>query len=1081
MTKAHSSLLRFGALIAAGLLVPPALLPAPAAAQAQPVDPDTISPGVRAPTTAEQAQLDQLTSAIETATAARKWDDAIASGRKALAIEEATFGPAHPEVAGTLTLIAGWLTNEDKFADAAPLYQRALGILEKSLGADHPLTSAAVDNLAANMVSRGRAADAQPLYLRALETDKRLYGDRDKRTASAYNNVGFNLARQGRYRDAKTYYDFALSIGRAAMPADDADFIPIQNNVAANLDALGRPLDAEPIYRDALAKRIAKLGTSDPAVAVSYNNLAFNLDLQGRYAEAAPAYTRALAIREQTDPQGARAATSYNNLARNLNVRAKLEKSPAQAKKLFDQADSFYHKAVTIWEKVYGKDSPVTAIGYSNIGVNLQDQGRLSEAQPWFERALAIRQAKLAATHPDLATGQIKLAQNLGLQKRYAQADPLYGKGLAARRALLGPSHPDLALGLTDYANMLSDMGQRPRALDTAREAANIVRTRRDARLSADLPTSGNAAVQALTRANAEDASRVDPLAGAFSALLRADWLRAAEASAERDTLRDEAFEAAQDLETSVAARTMAETAARTAAGSDALAKLTRQQQDLSAQARERDAQLLAALVDGDQALAQKLRSDIAATGSQLAAVDAQLRKSFPDYSELVSPGALAIAETQKRLHPDEGVLMIALSGDDVYSFAISADAVAWNRVEHGGKPLLDAVGRLRCQVDPQTCSVAEGPERDKLLTRGAAAGSTFTKNGYRAYDVAASYQIYHDIVQPVESAFTGKKKLLVVTSGTLSNLPLGLLVTTPLPGKDGSDPDVLAQAPWFADRYALTSLPAVSVLRALRRPGKMMGGGPALFVGYGAPVLQGPQARPATMDFIAPPVFRSVDGVTLADPSMLRTLDPLPGTVLELRGMAQTLKANDQTLHLGPQATETSLRHDPQLSRARILAFATHSILPEELSGIAEPGLVLTPPTTPTPDDDGLLTASEVSRLSLSAEWVILSACNTASADGTQSPDGLSDLARAFLYSGAGALLASHWRVQDDPTAALTVETLRLVRSGANLSRAAALQQSMLSVRTGKRADGSAMPNWDKSWAHPGAWGPFTVISNGD
>ena len=120
------------------------------------------------------------------------------------------------------------------------------------------------------------------------------------------------------------------------------------------------------------------------------------------------------------------------------------------------------------------------------------------------------------------------------------------------------------------------------------------------------------------------------------------------------------------------------------------------------------------------------------------------------------------------------------------------------------------------------------------------------------------------------------------------------------------------------------------------------------------------------------------------------------------------------------------------------------------------------------------------MARLTLAADWVLLSACNTASSDGTPGADSLSSLARSFLYAGASALLASNWRVSDEATAALTVETLS-GRSGNGITRAEALQRAMRAVRTGKRADGSAIAGWNESWAHPAAWGAFTVISNED
>jgi CHAT domain-containing protein len=90
------------------------------------------------------------------------------------------------------------------------------------------------------------------------------------------------------------------------------------------------------------------------------------------------------------------------------------------------------------------------------------------------------------------------------------------------------------------------------------------------------------------------------------------------------------------------------------------------------------------------------------------------------------------------------------------------------------------------------------------------------------------------------------------------------------------------------------------------------------------------------------------------------------------------------------------------------------------ELSGIAEPGLILSPPARATEADDGYLSASEVAQLKLDADWVLLSACNTAAPDGTPGAEGLSGLAKAFFYAGARSLLVSHWAVVSDATVRL-------------------------------------------------------------
>src|SRR5262245_66451196 len=86
--------------------------------------------------------------------------------------------------------------------------------------------------------------------------------------------------------------------------------------------------------------------------------------------------------------------------------------------------------------------------------------------------------------------------------------------------------------------------------------------------------------------------------------------------------------------------------------------------------------------------------------------------------------------------------------------------------------------------------------------------------------------------------------------------------------------------------------------------------------------------------------------------------------------------------------------------------------------ASIAEPALLLTPPNQPSEEDDGLLTASEAALLKLDADWVVLSACNTAAGDGNATgAEALSGLARAFFYAGARALRVSHWAVDSTST----------------------------------------------------------------
>ncbi|MBC7492377.1 MAG: CHAT domain-containing protein, partial [Novosphingobium sp.] len=115
--------------------------------------------------------------------------------------------------------------------------------------------------------------------------------------------------------------------------------------------------------------------------------------------------------------------------------------------------------------------------------------------------------------------------------------------------------------------------------------------------------------------------------------------------------------------------------------------------------------------------------------------------------------------------------------------------------------------------------------------------------------------------------------------------------------------------------------------------------------------------------------------------------------------------------------------------------------------------------------EDDGLLTASEIAGLRLDAEWVILSACNSASGNGAGSPT-YGGLASAFLQAGARALLVSHWPVRDDAAERITVETVR--RTAMGETRAVALQRATLALIADRHIPQSA---------NPAIWAPFVLI----
>lgn len=421
-----------------------------------------------------------------------------------------------------------------------------------------------------------------------------------------------------------------------------------------------------------------------------------------------------------------------------------------------------------------------------------------------------------------------------------------------------------------------------------------------------------------------------------------------------------------------------------------------------------------------------------------------------------------------------EDMLLIVPADGDIHVFAqgwTGETGFAWHVVEGGEAKIEPLVERLRCQVDPLSCPDDAGFALDLMDP------SPMQAKGQLAYDRAAAYELYRLLIQPVEPALTEGSDVFVMTTGAMATLPLAMLVTeAPEEGYDWADYRAMAAAPWLGNRYAFTTAPSFESFRPNRLKPISNVSKDMLFA-VADPAFDG-EIRPG--DARSAGILALSREGRLANVDAIRELAPLPGTRTEYEAMRSALGAAGEVALLGSRATEAELRQHPELGNARYLLLATHGLLPGENDDqLLEPALVFTPPEQASLDNDGLLTASEVRALNLRAEWVFLSACNTAAAGGTG--DSLSALASAFLRAGSLQVMASHWPVLDAVTPALTSGTIRAsVRAPAG-GPGRALQSAMRGVRDGHWPDGTRIDGWEESWAHPMAWAPFVLISNGD
>jgi hypothetical protein len=195
---------------------------------------------------------------------------------------------------------------------------------------------------------------------------------------------------------------------------------------------------------------------------------------------------------------------------------------------------------------------------------------------------------------------------------------------------------------------------------------------------------------------------------------------------------------------------------------------------------------------------------------------------------------------------------------------------------------------------------------------------------------------------------------------------------------------------------------------------------------------------------------LRSAPQTAALDSAELARLPRLPDTAEEIASIASTLAAvPERDTYLGRRANESEVKR-ADLANRKVVAFATHGLVPGELDGLAQPALALTAPEVAGVEGDGLLTMEEVLQLKLDADWVVLSACNTASGDGAGA-EAISGLGRAFFYAGARSLLVSAWPVET--VSAKRHAHLRVASEGAQVGsrrRAAPLDAGAAGARRG-------------------------------
>lgn len=478
-----------------------------------------------------------------------------------------------------------------------------------------------------------------------------------------------------------------------------------------------------------------------------------------------------------------------------------------------------------------------------------------------------------------------------------------------------------------------------------------------------------------------------------------------------------------------------------------------RKLQDLrqAARAAQKDLVACAQSNESDQTKVAVFSAKARAAFSDLDKFLEILQRQAPSLRQAIATRRLSIGEVQTRLGPAEGLVAFAITGNGVVALFVTKSSVQHRVLSLRAKRLSALVKKIRSGVT--FGASVEAPD----------------------FDLVAARELFGELFGWTQKPLSLVKTLVVIPEGPLATIPFGLLVRSD-GGAVGSHD--YRSAPWLIKSVAITHAPSIASWLAIG-VGRSSNRGNSFVAwadpDFGARSNEGNATTRAIRRSISPVNGTKSDGDSAGrfPADLSRLLPPLPETKQEAEAVARALRAPiADSVYLGTKATRSSvlaLSSSGVLALKRVVMFATHGLAPRQLNGLNQPALAMAREASGT--DLPLLSLEDVVGLQMSADWVLLSACNTAAAD-REGGDALSGLARGFFFAGSQSLLVTHWEVESESAAAITVKTMERYAANAGVTRAQALQQTSIELIEARRTP--------REWSHPAYWAPYALVGNG-
>jgi len=976
---------------------------------------------------------------------------------RARALLDAMDGdPATPQtdVAATMSWLAALLEIQGSYDEARLVAEEELSILLKVHGRQHVSVAKSLLTLAQIRQAQGDFPGARLLLVEGLEIRRALQGLRHVDVGTALNQLAVLAQAEGDYESAKAYFEEALDIYREEFGPRHQFVALALGNLAGVLMDLGSISTARAAYEESLAIQREVLGPRHYEVATSLNNLASVLYAQGEREASKQLLVESLEIQKDAlgpeHPEVGIGLVSMGTLwmaegdyararplmERGLNiVRTALGRHPSVAHTAtvlgelvhkqgdLEVARRLFEESADIRRELLGPDHPHLATSLNHLGWVLGDLNEFDRARTLFDEALRIQTLAFGRHHPEVAKTLNNLAGLHQQKGDFDNARVILEESLAIHRAVFGDGHRTVALGLNNLGRVQHQQGDTAAAVTTFEESLDLYRTV----VGSDHPEVANTLTNlALVHRARGDLDAARPLLDEALHIMEGR-LSLLDFLSEREALL---------FISSVKKPLDLWLATDDGANPEAWMHVLRFKGALAARAR------------ASRALAA-VEPEAAAVADQLDQVRRRLaRLAFaegpPDAQsdELASLGA-----ERERLERS----LLALSGEHRRAQArAEATPEALCEALPPGAALVDV---LRVAVDDEHRYLAFVQNRHDCIVRRVDLGPA------DAIEAAALewQEVLRDpnalpqrtrgrgsalaalLWTPLAEAVGGAEHWLVAPDGPLATVPLGAL---PLEGGYAIESHLIT----YLDR-------ANDVLRGSKADGEG-----ALVVG----------------DVRYAPAPSHPEGGSSSGPCDGGDFTALPGTAAEAHGLEKRWRRGRRSplsSLSGGKATEAAV--GVALEGKALAHIATHGFFAKgecraalERSGrdpMLLSGLVLS---------DGILTASEVATLDLSAtQLVVLSACETGLGE-IASGQGVLGLRRAFAIAGTSTLMMSLWSISDAATVPLMDRMYRrALKRRDPMSAAEALRAAQLEIIAEQRKAGVESPFTWAGFIAAGDW----------